>query len=362
MGSGGGGSQSTTTQVQQIPEFEQQYAQQNQDIAASIASQPYPTYQGQLIAGFSPQQQQGQQMAGQAATSYQPDVGTGEAMTIGAAGQWNPQTAAQYMSPYAQSALQPQIQAMQLQQAQQQHQIDAGATQAGAFGDARTGVATALNNFYGDQALGGIEAQGMNTAYNTGLGAYQADQSRLLQAGGQMGNLGGEQQTLGEAGANALQTSGAQQQQLTQQQLTEAYNNFMNQVNYPQNELNVRMSSLSNSPYNNINYTSLAPTNSSAANVGAFSSLAGLLGGGSSGGGVIGGTPISSSDIRLKKNLVRLGETPAGIPLYAFNYLWEDEDDNIHIGVLAQQIEEIIPEAVIINENGFRLVDYRRIR
>lgn len=292
-GSGGGGS-NTTTEVKQIPDFEQDFAQQNQNIAASIASNPYPTYQGQLIAGFSPQQQQGQQMAGQAATAYQPDVGTGEAMTLGASNQWNPQTAAQYMSPYAQAALQPQIQAMQTQLGQQQLLSNANATQAGAFGDARNGVANALNNYYGDQSLAGIESTGMNTAYNTGQQAFQNDQSRLLQAGAQMGNLGNEQQTLGEAGANALQTSGAQQQQLTQQQLTEAYNNFMNQTNWAQNQLGVRESALSNSPYTNTNYTTLAPSNATAQNVGAFSALSGLLGGGSgannqAGGNIFGG-------------------------------------------------------------------------
>ena len=174
-----------------------------------------------------------------------------------------------------------------------------------------------------------------------------------------MGNLASQEQGLGETGAQSLFGAGAQQQQLTQQQLTEAYNNFLNQVNWPQNQLYIRESALSNSPYNNTIYQTLAPTNSSASNVGAFSALAGLLGGGSSGGGVIGGTPISSSDIRLKKHLVRLGSTPKGIPLYAFKYLWDDK--TTYIGVLAQQIEDIIPEAVITNDNGFKLVDYRRI-
>lgn len=293
-GGGSGGGSNTTTQVQQIPEFEQQFAQQNQNIAASLASQPYPTYQGQIIAGFTPQQTQGMNMAGQAATSYQPDLGTGEAMTLGASGQWNPQTAMQYMSPYAMAALAPQMQALQLQQGQQRNQINAGATQSGAFGDARTGVADALNNFYGDQAMSGLVSQGMNTAYNTGQNAFQQDQARLLQAGGQMGQLGSQQQGLGEAGAQSLFQAGTQQQQLTQQQLSEAYNNFMNQVNWGQNELGLRESALSNSPYNNTNYTTLAPSNSTGANVGAFSSLAGLLGGGSSGGAKapIGGTPI----------------------------------------------------------------------
>lgn len=281
--SGGGGSQSTNTQVQQIPEFEQEFAKQNQNIAASLASTPYPTYQGQLIADFTPQQQQGMQMAGQAATAYQPDLGAAEGLTAASTQQWSPQAAQQYMSPYAQAALAPQIQALQIQQGLNQNKIDANATQAGAFGDARHGVQSALNDYFGGQNLANIEATGMNTAYNTGLSAFQNANQQLLGAGNQFANLGAQQQGLGETGAQSLFGAGAQQQQLQQQQLTEAYNNFLNQVNWGQNQLGLRESALSNSPYNNTNYISLAPSNSSAANLGAFSSLAGLLGGGGSG-------------------------------------------------------------------------------
>lgn len=278
MGSGGGSSQ-TNTQVQQIPAFEQQFAQANQNIAASLGSNPYPTYQGQLIAGFTPKQQQGMQMAGQAATAYQPDLGAAEGLTAAASGQWNPQTAAQYMSPYAMSALAPQMQQLQLQEGQQQLADNARSTQGGAFGDARNGVQSSLDNFYGNLAMNDLVSQGMNTAYNTGQSAFQNDQSRLLQAGGQFNQLAGQQQGLGETGAQSLFGAGTQQQQLTQQQLTESYNNFLNQTNWGQNQLGLRESALSNSPYNNTNYISLAPNNASAQNLGAFSSLAGLLGG-----------------------------------------------------------------------------------
>lgn len=295
MGGGSGGGQSNTnTQVQQIPEFEQQFAQANQDIAASIASQPYPTYQGQTIAGFSPQQTQGMQQVQDASTAYQPYLNKAEQYTQQATQPWDANTAAQYMSPYAQAALQPQIQALQNQFAQQQHQTDANATQAGAFGDARHGVQTSLNNFNDNQQLAGLEAQGMNTAYNTGLGAYQQQQQLLGNAGGQMANIGNQATTLGQQAGNANFQAGTQQQQLSQEQLTQSYQNFMNQYNQPLSNLNIRMSALSNSPYDVTQYQTQAPTNASASSLGAFSTIAGLLGGGGSGGSKapIGGTPI----------------------------------------------------------------------
>lgn len=279
-GGGGGGQQNTNTQVQQIPEFEQDFAKANQNIAASIASQPYPTYQGQLIAGFNPQQTQGMQQVQNASTAYQPYLNAATGYTQAAAQPWNAKTAQQYMSPYAQAALQPQIQALQLQQAQQQQHTNNQATQAGAFGDARLGVETGINNFNANQQLSGLEAQGMNTAYNTGLGAYQQQQQMLGNVGSQMANIGNEATTLGQQAGNANMTAGAQQQQLSQQQLTESYNNFLNQQNWAQHQLGVRESALSNAPYDNTNYISLAPSNAAASNLGAFSTLAGLLGGG----------------------------------------------------------------------------------
>lgn len=354
MGSGGGGS-STNTQVQQIPEFEQQFAQANQNIAASLASQPYPTYQGQLIADFTPQQQQGMQMAGNAATAYQPDMGAAEGLTAASTRQWDPQAAQQYMSPYAQAALAPQVQALQLQQGLDQNKIDANATQAGAFGDARHGVESALNNYYAGQNLNNLEATGMNTAYNTGLGAFQTANQQLQGAGSQFANLGQAQQSLGVSGANALYGAGQQQQNLTQQQLTESYNNFLNQANWGQNELGLRESALSNSPYNNTNYVSLAPGNSSAANLGAFSSLAGLLGGSSgssANGNYFGG---SSSDIRLKRDIRHVGHTESGIPVYEFKYIWSDD---LNIGCMAHEVHKFIPEAVGKDNAGFLTVRY----
>lgn len=288
MSGGGGGGQNTTTQVQQIPEFEQQYAQQNQDIAASLASRPYPTYQGQMIAGFSPQQQMGMQQVQDASTAYQPGLQQAQNMVSNSAQQWSPQAAQQYMNPYAMAFLAPQLQQLAIQQGQQQLGIDRNATQAGAFGDARHGVAQGLQNFYGNLAQNDLVAQGMNHAYDTGLQAFQQGQQQQLGAGTQMGQLAAANQTLGLAGGNANFSTGSQQQQLSQEQLTNAYQNFQNQTQWPITGLNLRMAALANSPFNMTQYTTQPPANASAANLGGIASLAGaagnLFGGGSTGG------------------------------------------------------------------------------
>lgn len=268
---GGGGSSApssqTVTQSQQIPQFEQNYAQNNQNIAASLAAQPYPQYQGQIVAPETPTQQAGQQAAINTAGSYAPDLAGAEQATLGAlgpnqatqagantiaaatqpntytqagAGQiagstgFNPVTAAgvntisgafgnnpanpgviqSYMSPFVQAALQPQITALNTQLGQQQMQTNAQATQAGAFGDARQGAENALNNFYGNQSLSGLLGQGYNTAYSNALQTATTEQGLQQQAGQALGTIGLGQGQLGLSGGQALGNLGISQGQL----------------------------------------------------------------------------------------------------------------------------------------------------
>ena len=63
------------------------------------------------------------------------------------------------------------------------------------------------------------------------------------------------------------------------------------------------------------------------------------------------------SDARLKRDVVRIGMTPAGLPVYRFRYVWGDDE---HIGVLAQEARELFPAAVI-DLGGWLAVDYSRI-
>lgn len=70
---------------------------------------------------------------------------------------------------------------------------------------------------------------------------------------------------------------------------------------------------------------------------------------------------LQPSDIRLKKDIKKLGVRPDGIGVYHFHYLWEDEKEPMHTGVMAHEVEPIIPDAVITLPTGFKAVDYAQL-
>ena len=64
------------------------------------------------------------------------------------------------------------------------------------------------------------------------------------------------------------------------------------------------------------------------------------------------------SDRRLKTSVVKIGALPSGISVYRFKFIGSDAE---HIGVMADEVEKVIPEAVSKNEAGYYMVDYRKI-
>lgn len=91
------------------------------------------------------------------------------------------------------------------------------------------------------------------------------------------------------------------------------------------------------------------PTDGGTTSTGKSSSSEGLLK--PIAGGIAGA--IMGSDIRLKENISRIG-VENGFPIYAFNYIG---DDKKYIGVMAQDVEDIMPHAVHTID-GFKAVDY----
>jgi hypothetical protein len=72
------------------------------------------------------------------------------------------------------------------------------------------------------------------------------------------------------------------------------------------------------------------------------------------------GGGMTMSDINLKVNLVRVGTHPYGFGLYLFNY---SEATTVphhlrHFGVLAQEVEHFVPQAVHRHPDGYKVVDY----
>jgi len=72
-------------------------------------------------------------------------------------------------------------------------------------------------------------------------------------------------------------------------------------------------------------------------------------------------TRRGSSDPILKENITRVGDHPLGFGLYIFEYKPEFRPacgHGRHFGVMADEVERIVPEAVSVHPNGYRQVDY----
>ena len=90
--------------------------------------------------------------------------------------------AQQYMNPYLQQSLNPQLDEARRQSDITAAQNNAAMTKAGAFGGGRQAILTAENQRNLGTNLANITGQGYNTAYTNAMSQYNADQGRGLQA------------------------------------------------------------------------------------------------------------------------------------------------------------------------------------
>jgi hypothetical protein len=75
-----------------------------------------------------------------------------------------------------------------------------------------------------------------------------------------------------------------------------------------------------------------------------------------------------SSDERLKENVQPIQNALSKVELISGNtYDWKEGFDNIHphkgndVGVIAQEVEKVLPQVVINRDNGYKAVDYEKI-
>jgi hypothetical protein len=62
-----------------------------------------------------------------------------------------------------------------------------------------------------------------------------------------------------------------------------------------------------------------------------------------------------ASDRRLKRDITKVGPLDGDIDLYRYRYLWSDRE---YVGVIAQDLLEVRPDAVIRGADGYLRVDY----
>ena len=142
---------------------------------AALAAQPYQAYTGPLTAGPSNLQQQAFAGASEMAqTGYTPTQFT--------TGTFNTQAVQQYMNPYLEAALQPQLAEMNRQAQMKRMEDAARLTKAGAFGGGRQAVMESEGNRnlldLQRKALG----EGYATAYDKAMSQFNTQQQREMEA------------------------------------------------------------------------------------------------------------------------------------------------------------------------------------
>lgn len=273
-----GSDSTTTTTTSELPEYIKPYVERFLPRAETVSTLPYQPYGGQRLAQFSPDTQaafqQVRDVAGAPATGITNAMQTAQGIAGFQPGQIGTKgvpdmNVSQYMNPYVQNVLDVQKQRAQQKYQEDQASRDAAAIQAGAFGGNRRFVQDTLAQRDLNQQLQGIEAEGLQRAYDTATGLFTSDQGRALQA--QMANeearrlgagLGLEgaktgadlqkmYQQYGLAGAEALSGIGAKEQQRQQAGLDLAYQDFQTQRDYPYQQLSKYSSLLYGNPIQN---------------------------------------------------------------------------------------------------------------
>ena len=279
-GGGGGGSQptQTTSYNTNIPEYAKPYVTgmleatqkqiYNDDRTSFRPYTPYSTDVNNYFAGFSPMQQQAQY---EAANMQQPGqfalgsglAGAGGIGSLGLAGQaaglggqytqmaQDPRAMQGYMSPYMQNVVD-----YQKSQALRDYQIASPmrarqAVGAGAFGGSRQAIMEAEAQRSLGSQLQGITATGSQKAFEDaqrqqqfgaqlGLQGLQTGLQGLGQVGqmgATLGQLGSQQQAADIARQNQMSAMGKQQQDLEQQKINQAIQNYAIQQQYPMMQL-----------------------------------------------------------------------------------------------------------------------------
>ena len=88
---------------------------------------------------------------------------------------------------------------------------------------------------------------------------------------------------------------------------------------------------------------------------GGGAAMRGGFGGGRGGGGARRGGGGRRSDMRLKHDIVLLGRLDDGLGYYRFVY---NGGHTAYVGVMAQEVQTVMPEAVMRSADGYMRVSY----
>lgn len=253
--------ESSSTSKVQLPKWVNQASKSNYAMAQDIAARPYNPYTGERIAGFNDVQKQGMQDTLDFASGNVGGAALGDAMSYTrGVGDFSPDKIAAgidtYMNPYLDKVASNVMSNMDRSRQMALMNGGAAATTSGAFGGSRHGIADALTNSEyirnAGQQMDQLYSQGFDRA--AGLSAQDIAnqmnaQGLRLNAGSQLANLGNMERQWGMQNLGLTNQVGAQQQAMQQALNDWNYQQFLEERDYPLQQLGLLQSALGMSPY-----------------------------------------------------------------------------------------------------------------
>ena len=251
--SGGGSPQPTEmkTYANVLPEYAERYFHNLLGRTEAESNMPYSPYPGQRLAYFSPQEEAAlgayEEFFRQGAAPE--TLASGQALIEGLGAlanpaQWSQQQASAYMTPYMEEVLAVQKREAKSDADKMRLRLQESAAKAGAFGGYGYGTALGELDRTELEQMSDIEAMGRQQAYTEALGAFQADReakrsaAETRMAGAQAGaQMGGARQASYLDRISQLEQAGQRRRQLRQAGLDVGYEDFLNQLGFPRQQL-----------------------------------------------------------------------------------------------------------------------------
>lgn len=343
MGSSKGQQKSTSNQTIRPDQYAYDLYKNILERAEEVGQQPYTAYQGEQVAGFTPDQlaafQAIRQAQGAGAGTLQQGV---EAAGRGVAA-ITPEDIQRYQDPYQQAVVESTLARMRTGAEEDISGLKGKQIMAGAFGGDRARIGEAALRRDQAEQRNRVVSDLMSKGYSQSLAAAQADREAALRGSQQLGSLASMEFAQPLAQAQALGGIGTAQQQLAQQYLNVPYQQFLEERAYPYQQLQW-LAGLGTGVGSQMGGTQTGAQTATPAKPSPWSQI---LGAGLSLAGLF-------SDERLKENIEDVGVTHDGQTIYKYNY---KGDPKTHIGLLAQEVEQVHPESVG-QVSGFKVVNY----
>lgn len=371
---GGKKTSSKSKSVYKPAEFIQSGARQAASLASDYANQAYTPYTGQRVAGLSENQQLGIDLAKNSVGQFQGDVDSARSALDGIQdfSQFDAET---YMNPYIESALNPAARELREEGLRRRNAQAGKMSSQGAFSGSRAALAMREEDEMTNQGLSDLYDRGYSQAFDRGTALWSGDQDRALQKSQGYLSVAGMGSDLVNQDFNRLMESGDTQRFVDQSMKDFDYQQFIEERDWGGKQaayLTDVLRGLKGSYEETTTSRSSSKESGSAMGqvLGAATTVAAAY---FTGGAGLAATPASSgdgaakasqggggggwSDRRLKSNIERIGHLKHnGLPVYSFTIFGNHE-----IGVMAQEVLGVMPEAVIYRDNGYMAVDYDMI-